>query len=65
MWFPKKLNETIKHLSTSEQEEIREIYIARRKAQLAANRLLATARGSYDWHIVVTANKRQSTTPYG
>lgn len=48
MWFPKKLNETIKHLSTSEQEEIREIYIARRKAQLAANRLLATARGSYD-----------------
>lgn len=48
MWFPKKLNETIKHLSTSEQEEIREIYIARRKAQLAANRLLAAARGSYD-----------------
>lgn len=48
LWFPRKLNETIKHLSTSEREEILELYSARRKAQITANRLLAVARGSFD-----------------
>lgn len=48
MWFPRTLRENIKHLSTSEREEILEMYAARRKVQLTANRLLAVARGSFE-----------------
>lgn len=48
MWFPRTLCENIKHLSTSEREEILEMYAARRKVQLTANRLLAVARGSFE-----------------
>ena len=29
MWFPRKLHDTIKHLSTSEREEILEMYTER------------------------------------
>lgn len=48
MWFPRTLRENTKHLSTSEREEILEMYAARRKVQLTANRLLAVARGSFE-----------------
>ena len=48
MWFPKKLRDTIKHLSIAEQEEILQMYNSRKSTQFAANRLLAVARGSYD-----------------
>jgi hypothetical protein len=48
MWFPRKLHDAIKHLSTSEREEILEMYTERRKVQVTANRLLALARGSFE-----------------